>query len=48
MPKELTTEVVRGSLLYLDINWKIRWAYSSRNYVNIVPDKILLIRYGFS
>ncbi len=20
--------------LYLDVNWKIRWAYSSRNYVN--------------
>ncbi len=19
---------------YLDVNWKIRWAYSSRNYVN--------------
>ncbi len=29
MLKELTTEVVRGCLLYLDINWKIRWAYSS-------------------
>ncbi len=34
MPKELTTEVVRGCLLYLDVNWKFRWAYSSRNYVN--------------
>ncbi len=33
MPKELTTEMVRGVFI-LDINWKIRWAYSSRNYIN--------------
>ncbi len=24
----------KGLSLYLDVNWKIRWAYSSRNYVN--------------
>ncbi len=36
MLKELTMEVVVGGL-YLGINWRIRWAYSSRNYVNNFP-----------
>ncbi len=33
MPKDPTGSGKRLTL-YLDVNWKIRWAYSSRNYVN--------------
>ncbi len=30
--------------LYLDVNWKIRWAYSSRNYVNNFTSVMINLR----